>query len=223
MDQFIFTKLGKESDKNVDDEKLFQLHIDWMSELFKNSFGRLDNKFELLYKAEDEFVERNCKPIYDLVKSRYELEDVVNSKLPSYYPVQKVIIDECKVNSKEDINLLKHNIAGFHRCRKIAREKSDLVKEIMEKKLRELHAALNNCLRICRVKSFQSKIQDCYLECLSTSALNIPEIEQYLTYSIQKMVEEFEKNESGFKASTLTTSYRLHHREINADIFNLYI
>lgn len=223
INRFLLTRFECSVDQTYDREKLLQLQIDWISDLLKKSFNRLDNSFESLYKAEDEFIERNCLPLYKKVASAYRLEDMNDQRLPNYYPIQKVIIDQNKMNNKEELEILKNNIADFHRCRKISREKSDLIKEIMESKLREFHNDINKCLRVCRVKSIQNKIENCYTDCFSSAALQIPEIEQYMIFSVRQMINEFEKNESGYRPSTLTTSYRLHHRIVDNNVFNQYI
>ena len=197
---------------------------EWITNIFKSSMIRLDNQFLSLYKHEDKYFNTKCLPFYNDIKNKYKFEQQSNEndiRIENHYNISKIVIpSDVKDN---DIESLKYNLASYHKCRKYSREKTDLIKGIFEYQLNGIHSSLNFCLLSCRTRISELNLIDCYSECISNNINKIAEMEHYLTFSINQMVNEYNNSVEGFQPSSLSTVYRLGHRKLTNDILKNYI
>jgi len=198
-------------------------YISWANDIFKQAMNRLDSDFDELYKEKKDYIKRNCEKHYKYILNNNTLQEELKENL-NFLPFQRKVFKIIPKNNDEKyIDDIKDSLMSYNKCLKTSNEKTRLIKSIYVDRVNTFHESLNNSFRLCRSKEGEQDLVDCYGESIAKHITDIAEIEVYIRYSIQFLINEYKNNESGFKKSSLSTAYRFSMRELNEDIYKKYI
>jgi hypothetical protein len=187
-------------------DRKVQAGVNWLYTIHKQSFNRYETMWNALKDKCASCAKQNCEKEYiDLLQhAKVKSEDKNN-----------LVITNFKENEKFE---------NYKKCKKNCYEKVELLDNILARKYREWNKELNHCFILCRAKPIDKNndLPNCYITCMINKSYELADIEFYIKYVYDKLIQEYDKNYIDKSKADLTHIYRIQERPLTDDIIRKY-
>jgi hypothetical protein len=188
-------------------EKKIQAGVNWLFTIHKQSFDRYEPMWKLLKEKCADCSTKNCERDYNELMS-----------------------DITVVKSDNKGNLIKglndnEKLERYNKCKKGCYEKFELVNNILARRYRDWNKDLNHCFILCRAKPIDkiSDLPNCYVTCMIDKSYHLADIEFYITYTLNKIIQEYDKNYIDNSKADLLHIYNTKERPLTPDLLRKYL
>jgi hypothetical protein len=181
--------------------------VNWLFTIHKKSFERYEVMWRELREKCKTCARVNCKNEYN--------------ELMKHINVNKDNGGNVVVTGLKDNDLL----TKYTQCKKGCYEKVDLLNHILGRRYRDWNKDLNYCFILCRAKPIDktNDLPNCYITCMVDKSYDLAEIEFYIKYSYDKLVNEYDRGYFDNSKSDLTHIYRIKERPLTPDLVRKYL
>ena len=188
--------------------------INWLEDVHKSFFGRLDGLWDNLSKGCVDCMKKNCEAEYEWIK-RNSFEINKNSSRE---------FTEIKFPPEIGAEGIKA-LERYKKCKGSCYEKLIVMNSTLGRCLLELNEHMGNCIDSCKISknSYDFEKSECINKCLIHVGYQLPKIEYYIESAYNSIKKEYDFNIMDLPKTDLAHHYRYTYRSFGKDIAHKYL